>query len=74
MKPYMSRNDDTLMEDAYRARSAELRGLAANMSGVARDTILDAADHWETLAEQAEIVARSKKLISDWQNARKAAE
>ncbi|MGE4064765.1 MAG: hypothetical protein AB7E79_15485 [Rhodospirillaceae bacterium] len=58
------------MEDAYRSRSAELRALASHMSGDLRDTILDVADHWETLAQQAGQVARSKKLINDWESAK----
>jgi hypothetical protein len=55
------------VEDAYRMRSAELRGLAATMSADLRDTILDAADHWEALAQQAGTVARSRKLIKEWE-------
>lgn len=55
------------IEDAYRLRSAELRGRAATMSGDLRETILDAADHWDALAQQAGAVARSKKLIKEWE-------
>lgn len=67
------RKEDTKLEEAYRARSAELRGMAAGMSADLRDTMLDAADHWETLAKQAESVARSKKLIKDWEHGRNKA-
>ena len=63
-----SGNDE--MEDAYRAKSAAARGLAAGMSGENRDTLLDVAEHWATLAKQAETVARSKKLIKDWERDR----
>lgn len=58
--------DETMIEDAYRARSAELRGMAERMSSDLRETMLDAAVHWETMAKQAESLARSKKLIKDW--------
>jgi hypothetical protein len=58
------------MEDAYRAKSAEARDLAAAMSAENRDTLLDVAEHWETLARQAEAVARSKRLIKDWERDR----
>jgi hypothetical protein len=59
---------DSEIEEAYRLRSTELRGLAASMSGDRRDMMLDVADHWETLAQQAGAVARSKKLIKDWES------
>jgi len=62
--------DDTMIETAYRARSAELRGMAARMSSDLRETMLDAAEHWETMAKQAEAIARSKKLIKDWERGR----
>lgn len=62
--------DDTMNEATYRARSAELRGMAARMSSDLRETMLDAAAHWETLAKQAEALARSKKLIKDWERGR----
>ncbi len=58
------------MEDAYRLRSTALRGLAAKLSGELRDTMLDAADHWDGLAAQAQALARSKKLIAEWENGR----
>lgn len=64
--------DDTEMQAEYRARSAELRGLAAAMSGATRNTILDMADHWETLAKQAETIVRSRKLIEEWERERRA--
>lgn len=62
--------NETTLEEAYRARSAELRGMARGMSPDLRDTLLDAAQHWETLAKQAESVARSKRLIQDWERGR----
>ncbi len=58
----------TELEDAYLRRSAQLRGLAATLSGDRRETLMDAADHWEMLAQQACAVARAKKLIKDWQS------
>lgn len=61
---------DTMNQAAYRARSAELRGMAARMSSDLRETLLDAAAHWETLARQAEALSRSKKLIKDWERGR----
>lgn len=64
---------DTMNQAAYRARSAELRGMAARMSSDLRETLLDAAAHWETLARQAEALARSKKLIKDWERGRDSA-
>ena len=66
----LSITDDTMIETAYRARSAALRGMAGRMSAELRATMLDAARHWETLAEQAETLARSKKLIEDWKHGR----
>jgi hypothetical protein len=62
--------DKTDIEDAYRARSVALRDMASSMSGDARDTLMDMAEHWETLALQAEAVARWKKLISAWEKTR----
>lgn len=62
--------DDTMIEAAYRARSAELRGMAARMSSDLRETMLDAAEHWETMAKQAGALARSKKLIKEWERGR----
>jgi len=59
--------DSTDLEGAYRARSVALRGMASSLSGGARDTMMDMAEHWETLAVQAEAVARSKRLISAWE-------
>lgn len=60
-------DEDADVSDAYRARSEQLRGLAAGLSGDVRDTMLDAAEHWDSLAKQAGVVARSKKLIKDWE-------
>ena len=57
---------------AYRARSAEVRNLAEAMTGDMRTTMLDVADHWETLAKQAETLARSKRLIQSWTEAKRA--
>lgn len=67
MKDLGMDDQEAEVEQAYRARSAQLRGLAAHLSGDARDTVLDVADHWDTLALQAETVARAKKLIRDWE-------
>jgi hypothetical protein len=68
----MSHSGNPEIENAYRAKSAEARGLAAGMSGDNRDTLLDVAEHWETLAKQAETLARSKRLISDWERGKAA--
>lgn len=64
---------DTAVEEAYRARSAKLRGMAETMSAGLRETMLDAAIHWETMAKQAESIARSKKLIKDCARGRDSA-
>ena len=42
------------------------------MSGDARDTMMDMAEHWNTLALQAEAIARSKELISAWEKTQPA--
>ena len=55
------------LKEAYRARSVALRATASSMSGDARATMMDMAEHWDGLALQAEAIARSKKLISAWE-------
>jgi hypothetical protein len=62
-----SETEDADVAEAYRARAEQLRGLAAGLSGDLRETLLDVAEHWESLATQASVVARSRKLIKDWE-------
>jgi hypothetical protein len=60
-------------EHPFRAKSAQARKRAARMAGEMRETLLDVAEHWETMARQAEALERSKQLIREWESAKTGA-
>jgi hypothetical protein len=46
--------DQLLRAERWRERAAELRSIAETMQGSARQSLLDAADDWIAMADQAE--------------------